>query len=166
MDTQSKARRARRFGADVDISAVLTVASQVAGATGLVTVSSTAAKWMKRTATFRQQADVAKEVLGLHQGRMVAYRHDSRHVLYNETETLHPDNLHGLVAASGNDYVRAQQAGRVRIEDEIRAHVTHDLVLIGSPTAEGLSRVLFGYVPDGEADSLTLGDAPVDLPYR
>lgn len=132
----------------------------------MVTVSSTAAKWMKRTARFRQQADVAKEVLGLRQGRMVAYRHDSRHVLYNETETLHPDNLHGLVAASGNDYVRAQQAGRLRIEDEIRAHVTHDLVLIGSPTAEGLSRVLFGYVPDGESDSLTLGDTPVDLPYR
>lgn len=148
----------------MDISAVLTIASEVGGATGLVTVSSSASKWMKKTAKLRQQADVAKEVLGLHQGRIVAYRHDSRHVLYNES--LHPDNLHGLVAASGNDYIRAQQAGRLRIEDEIRAHVTHDLVLIGSPTAEGLSRVLFGYEPDGDADSLALGDAPVDLPYR
>lgn len=150
----------------MDISAVLTVATQVAGASGLVTVSSGAAKWMKRRAELRQRADVAKEVLGLHQGRMVAYRHDSRHVLYNETEALHPDNLHGLVAASGNDYVRAQQTGRLRIEDELRAHITHDLVLIGSPTAEGLSRAIFGYVPDGDADSLALSDAPVDLPYR
>jgi hypothetical protein len=152
--------------APLDISAVLTVAAEVAGATGLVTVSSRAASWMREKATFHRRADVAKEILGLHQGRMVAYRHDSRHVLYTGTETLHPDNLHGLVAASGNDYVRAQQSGRVRVEEEILTRSTHDLVLIGSPTAEGLSRMIFGYSPDGDPDSLALTRAPVDLPFR
>jgi hypothetical protein len=150
----------------LDISAVLTVAAEAAGATGLVTVSSRAASWMREKATFRQRADVAKELLGLHQGKMVAYRHDSRHVLYTGTEDLHPDNLHGLVAASGNDYVRAQQSGRVRVEEEVRTRSPHDLVLIGSPTAEGLSRILFGYSPDGHPDSLAMDQAPVDLPFR
>jgi hypothetical protein len=150
----------------LDISAVLTVATEVASATGLVTVSSRAASWMREKATFRQRADVTKEILGLNQGRMVAYRHDSRHVLYRGTEDLHPDNLHGLVAASGNDYVRAQQSGRVRVEEEIRTRSTHDLVLIGSPTAEGLSRMLFGYSPDGDPESLALDRPPVDLPFR
>ena len=89
----------------MDISAVLTVTAQVAGASGLVTVSSRAAGWMREKARFRQQADVARELLGLHQGHLVAYRHDSRHVLYTGSETLHPDNLHGLVAAGGNALV-------------------------------------------------------------
>lgn len=150
----------------MNISAVLTVAAEVAGASGLVTVSSRAATWMKERSIFHQRAEVAKEILGLHQNRMVAYRHDSRHVLYMGSEKLHPDNLHGLVAASGNDYTKASRAGRVRIEDEVRTHTTHDLVLIGSPTAEGLSRLLFGYLSDGDADSLTLGQAPIDLPFR
>jgi hypothetical protein len=150
----------------MDISAVMTVAAEVAGASGLVTVSSRAAAWMKERASFRERADIAKEILGLRRERMVAYRHDSRHVLYAGTDTLHPDNLHGLTAASGNDYIRASQTGRVRIEDEIRTHVTHDLVLIGSPAAEGLSRLIFGYSADGDPDSLALDQPPVDLPFR
>src|SRR5512139_3953727 len=112
-------------GGTVDISAVLTVASQVAGASGLVTVSSGAAAWMRKRAVLRRQVDFAKGVLGIRQDRLVAYRHDSRHVLYTGTEALHPDNLQGLVAASGNDYVRARRLGRVRVEDEIRTHAMH-----------------------------------------
>src|SRR4051794_33329430 len=144
----------------------MVVAAQVAGASGVVTVSSSAAGWMRDKARFRQRADVAKEVLGLRQERQVAYRHDSKHVLYTGTEALHPDNLRGLVAASGNDYLRAVETGALRITEELRTESTHDLVLIGSPTAEGLSRVLFGYATDGDADSLTRTDAPLDLPYR
>jgi hypothetical protein len=150
----------------VDISAVLTVAAEVAGASGLVTVSSSAATWMKERARLRQRADSVREMLGLMQGSRVAYRHDSRHVLYIDTNRLHPDNLHGLAAASGNDYLRARRSGRVRIEDDVRTDTACDLVLIGSPTAEGLSRLVFGYRPDGDADSLVLDQAPVDLPFR
>jgi hypothetical protein len=42
----------------------------------------------------------------------------------------------------------------------------HDLALIGSPTAEGLSRLIFGYASDDDPDSLTPDRVPVDLPYR
>jgi hypothetical protein len=150
----------------MDISAVLTVATQAAGASGMVTVSTRAARWMRTRARFRDQANVARELLGLHQSKLIAYRHDSKHVLYGGTETLHPDNLHGLAAASGNAYVAAQQTGRLRVEDEILTHAAHDLALIGSPTSEGLSRLLFGYAPDGDPDSLAVDQIPLDLPFR
>lgn len=150
----------------MDISAVMTVAAQAAGASGMVTVSTRAARWMRTKAKFRDQANVARELLGLQQSKLIAYRHDSKHVLYSGTESLHPDNLHGLAAASGNAYVDAQRTGRLRIEEEILTHATHDLALIGSPTAEGLSRLLFGYAPDGDPDSLALHQMPLDLPYR
>jgi hypothetical protein len=150
----------------MDISAVLTVAAQAAGASGAVTVSTPAARWMRARARFRDQAHVARELLGLRQNNLVAYRHDSRHILYSGTEKLHPDNLHGLVAASGNAYHDALRNGRLRVEDAILTHAEHDLALIGSPTAEGLSRLLFGYSPDGDPDSLALDQVPLDLPYR
>ena len=150
----------------MDISAILTVSAQAAGASGAVTVSTRAARWMRERARFRHQADFARELLGLHQDRSIAYRHDSRHVLYSGTENLHPDNLHGLVAASGNAYQQAVRVGRLRIQDEILTHGEHDMALIGSPTAEGLSRLLFGYSPDGDPDSLALDQVPLDLPYR
>ena len=150
-----------------NISAVLTVSAQVAGAAGLVTVSSKAATWMRDKARFHQDAEFARQILGLHQHGEIAYRHDSRHVLYTGTEQLHPDNLYGLSAASGNDYKKAEVARCLEIADSVPAQVTNDLVLIGSPTAEGLSRILFGYRQDAEdKDSLTLDDVPLDLPFR
>jgi hypothetical protein len=150
----------------MDISAVLTVATQAAGASGMVTVSTRAARWMRAKARFRDQATFARELLGLRQSGLIAYRHDSKHILYSGTEQLHPDNLYGLAAAGGNAYVDAQRNGLLRVEDEILTHASHDLALIGSPTAEGLSRLLFGYVPDGDPDSLALDQVPLDLPYR
>lgn len=150
----------------MDISAVLTVAAQAAGASGMVTVSARAARWMRARARFRDQANAARELLGLRQSKLIAYRHDSKHILYSGTEHPHPDNLHGLAAASGNAYVDAKRNGCLRVEDEILTHSSHDLALIGSPTAEGLSRLLFGYAPDGDPDSLALDQVPLDLPFR
>jgi hypothetical protein len=150
----------------MEISAVLTVAAQVAGASGMVTVSTRAAHWLRARARFQDQANVARELLGLQQSELIAYRHDSKHILYSDTEDLHPDNLYGLAAASGNAYVDAQRTGRLCVEDEILTHASHDLALIGSPTAEGLSRLLFGYSPDGDPDSLALDQVPLDLPFR
>jgi hypothetical protein len=80
---------------------------------------------------------------------------------------LHPDNLHGLAAASGNDYKKAEAAGLLAEADSVSAELEHNLVLIGSPTAEGLSRIIFGYRQDGEdTDSLAAENSPIDLPYR
>ncbi len=39
-------------------------------------------------------------------------------------------------------------------------------MLIGSPTAEGLSRPVFGYEPDINRDSLALRHPPIDLPVK
>lgn len=143
------------------------MAAQVAGATGLVTVSTKAIDWIREKAKYRQEADFARQLLGLHQQAQVVYRHDSRHVLFAGTEQLHPDNLYGLTAASGNDYKRAEAANLVSVADSISTQVSQNLALIGSPTAEGLSRIAFGYRQDeDDPDSLTISDAPLDLPFR
>jgi hypothetical protein len=63
-------------------------------------------------------------------------------------------------------FKRAEEAGRLVVEDEVLTDSAHDLALIGSPTAEGVSRLLFGYSSDGDPDSLAWDQVPLDLPYR
>ena len=107
------------------------------------------------------RADIALALLGLHRGNPVIYRHRSAHALYSGSESLHPDNLHGLIAASGQE-----QHPAVDPAEGLADYTSRDLALVGSPTAEGLSRRLFGYRPDGAPDSLEIDALPVDLPYR
>jgi hypothetical protein len=50
--------------------------------------------------------------------------------------------------------------------DQVLASHEENLVLVGSPTGEGCSRLLFGYnEPADVVDVLKLADPPVDLPY-
>lgn len=150
----------------MEVGAVLKVAAEVAGAVGLLEVSHRAYNWLERRASFNQDIETAKDMLGLTHEADVAYRHDSVHALFSESTELHPDNLAGLTAAAGNDFARAKDLRRIRKSLDIRAALSTNLVLIGSPTAEGLSRPAFGYEPDVDEDSLTLNQPPIDLPFK
>jgi len=150
----------------MDISAVLTVAAEIAGAAGLVDVTRRAYDWLHDRARIQNDVDEAKELLGIRRGWGVAYRHDSVHALYSGGIELHPDNLAALTTAAGSEFARARDLRLVRHTSNIKTTLNTNLVLIGSPTAEGLSRPLFGYEPDVDPDSLALIQAPVDLPIR
>lgn len=149
------------------LSAIFSAGSRMTGSGSPVHVSEAALTSFQQRLGIWTEADEAKKLLGIRQGDLVAYRHDSVHALYSGTEGLHPDNLRGLVAAAGNDYLRAVATGTLEITDVVPADIHRNLVLIGSPTAEGLSRPTFGYeVESGDPDSLVLANAPIELPYK
>lgn len=113
--------------------------------------------------TARQQAAEvreAKQLLGLSEPAGEAYRSDAVHPLYTPGE-LHPDNAAALLAASSDlGFNRTVQ------RDEIQVDVAdNSLLLFGSPTSEGLSRVVFDYAELPDRDGLASLDRPLDFAY-
>ncbi|HEX5308053.1 MAG TPA: hypothetical protein VFW38_03125 [Solirubrobacteraceae bacterium] len=111
----------------------------------------------------RQQASDAKEakkLLGLTDPTGDAYRSDAVHPLYGEGK-IHPDNVAALNAAAGDALLR-----RTQIQDEVQINPgTSSLLLFGSPTSEGLSRVAFDYEQVPEIEGLARRGAVLDLAY-
>lgn len=145
----------------------------VAGAAAVKSVREVAAEFVRarshvsRYSQARQGVSSAKRILGFRQSGTLAYRSDNVHILYQGQSTIHPDNRRALIAAAGDEFFGAERSGLLEVHDSVRAGLSDSLVLIGGPTSEGVSRIVFGYVPDAPGgDSLSLGNAPVDLPYR
>jgi hypothetical protein len=133
--------------------------------TAIVKVASGAVGHFRRRARLHADVDAAKQVLGMQHDTVVAYNHDSLHDL--SVGTLHPDNLAALIACAGNDYVRAKGRGTLTVLDAPDADLDQNLVLIGSPLSDGLSRVALGYTVEPTQElSLALTHPPVELPYH
>ena len=108
-----------------------------------------------------------KQLLGLAPKGTLAYRNDNNHPLYPGTFTMHPDNRRALVAMSGGDYLAAQDNGHLEVSNDVEVSLGDNLALIGSPTSEGVSRLMMGYkAPATAEDQLLLESPPLDLPYR
>lgn len=67
-------------------------------------------------------------------------------------------------ALCGHDIDRAEAENRLSPVNSLETKLTNNIVLIGSPTSEGLSRLIFGY-QGPNSDTLNLISPPVDLPY-
>lgn len=102
----------------------------------------------------------AKRLLGLADPVGEAYRSDAVHPLYMPGH-LHPDNKAALVAA-GFDVLAKGAAAREKLQVDA---TDSSLLLFGSPTSEGLSRVIFDYTELPDRDGLSLIDPPLDFPY-
>jgi hypothetical protein len=124
------------------------------------------AKHMRSRSADGQATRAAREILGVSGEGAIAYRHSSTHSEFTPADP-HPDNSDALRVAASYDLVRARRESRLRIVDHSRAtDLEKSMVLIGSPTAEGLSRTVFGYSEvDGSQNGLRLTHPPVDLPY-
>lgn len=113
--------------------------------------------------TRRQNAaDVreAKRLLGLAHPSGEAYRSDAVHPLYAPGE-IHPDNQAALMAA-GTDVLAREAVTR----DMLKVDATDSsLLLFGSPTSEGLSRVIFDYAEIPGRDGLLWKNPPLDFAY-
>jgi hypothetical protein len=133
---------------------------------GAIEISRSAFKWLSARAQQRKESEEARKLLGMRLGDLVAYRHDSVHALYADNTELHPDNLSALTTLAGNDFMRAQDLRQITQYDVVRTSLKNNLVLIGSPTAEGLSRPVFGYEPDVDLDSLARNSPAIDLPFN
>jgi hypothetical protein len=161
-----------------DVQAIVAVATGVASGVSVgvtkVRLARSAASdfaaakgWISRAQAARASIRDTKRLLGFHHSDGVIYRSDNVHPLYGQPATIHPDNRRALLAAAGEDYVLADSLGTVELQTRVGAQLDDNLVLIGSPTSEGISRLVFGYTLAPEVgDSLILDAAPVDLPYR
>jgi hypothetical protein len=78
----------------------------------------------------------------------------------------HPDNANAVAIASSYDAHEADRRKELVEADIVEVSEEQSMVLLGSPTAEGFSRVLFGYSRAGPEDSLRQTEAPLDLPFR
>lgn len=132
---------------------------------GGVTLAPFVYKWMRQKAKFRQEADEAKKLLGIQTSEGVVYRHASVHPLFSEIQ-IHPDNLAAITSVAGNEFRRAEANNLLSVVGSLKTDLKSNLELFGGPTSDGLTRITFGYRPDFGPDSLTLADAPVDLPYK
>lgn len=145
----------------------------VAAATGLLTLVKVAESSVRgyRRRRLKRREDRENEeqllrLLGLRQGDW-AYRHANTHPLYQGVAEVHPDNLEAFHAVSGPDYHAGDRAGSLEVHDSLSSDHEKSLVLVGSPTSEGLSRVVFGYEQViGDDESLALKAAPYDFPFR
>jgi hypothetical protein len=118
-----------------------------------------------RARTRNAQRTAGQILVGFGAGTSVVYRHSSVHALYNGTERIHPDNLSALDTTAFRAYgIDVHSA--CNVEDRLTAGIDNNLVLIGSAAAEGLSRIVFGYEPTRDDDSLILSAPPVDLPFK
>jgi hypothetical protein len=149
-------------GAEKFVGAVLTVTGSAVGG-AFVTLMTAVCRIVRQRIVARRSVGDAKAMLGMQAGEGVAYRHDSVHPLYQEGR-LHPDNLDAVRFAAGSELKRAIDLSQLRLSNAVLTVVEQNMVLLGSPTAEGMSRVVFGYREE-EPDRLVLSQPPVDLPY-
>jgi hypothetical protein len=147
------------------IGAVAVVLGRVAGAVhSAAKLAKSAAQFFRETSEQRENSESARRLLGLSADRTRAYRHDSVHSLFTHDGVPHPDNLAALQTLAGYDIAAAASHGALTLEPSPTTEISNDLVLIGSPMAESLSRAVFGYIPEpGVQDSLGLVSPPVTL---
>ncbi|MFC9925403.1 hypothetical protein [Streptomyces sp. NPDC127190] len=84
----------------------------------------------------------AKEALtiGTLQLHETDFRQQSAHPLFPTGDAIHPDN-----AAALNAVLSGERRRKRKVVDQLWGNVGDSLVLLGSPTSEGLSRLVFGY---------------------
>jgi hypothetical protein len=116
--------------------------------------------WVKTHRQNTVEVREAKHLLGLSEPAGEAYRSDAVHPLYTPGK-IHPDNEAALLAAS-SDLGLNRRVQR----DVIQVDATdNSLLLFGSPTSEGLSRIVFDYAELPDRDGLACVDQPLDFAY-
>lgn len=131
-----------------------------------ITVLKWVTKWLDGRRKRPRLAKEGKELLGISADRFVTYRHSSAHSHFSSRCNPHPDNGDALNAVAGDDYDAAKRENRIITVENLAVDIGQSAVLIGSPTAEDFSRIVFGYqVSEGE-NGLRFTDKLFDLPFR
>lgn len=81
--------------------------------------------------------------------------------------TIGPDDSAALTTLAGPAYQSARVSGRLQIVDSIDVCLDQGQVLIGSPEAEAVTRLAYGYRRRGDGLGMVQSaHPPIDLPYR
>jgi hypothetical protein len=123
------------------------------------------ARWYMERRRRKQDITYAKELLGIDQSSLFSYRVAMDHPLQQQG-TPHVDDLSAFADIASPSIVYAWPRGWTEYLEDIEADLNEGMVLIGSPEAEALTRLLFGYrkLP-GHLGVEYLGGV-IDLPYR
>ncbi|MGW5011595.1 hypothetical protein ACWEOR_05695 [Micromonospora chalcea] len=121
--------------------------------------------WIKERRNALRLAREAKQLLGLGQPDLYSYRVAMHHPLYKRGDP-HPDDLAAFITMAGHDIAEAEEAGTLALLDKVEVALSEGLVLIGSPEAEAVTRLAFGYERRKDALGMRYRGCTLELPYR
>jgi hypothetical protein len=107
----------------------------------------------------------AKLLLGIGEADLFAYRAAALHPLYDRG-LPHPDDRAALISVSGDEYRRAVRESELETVERLAMSLSDGMVLVGSPEAEGIARLAFGYRRRKDDQGMEFRRCPIDLPFR
>jgi hypothetical protein len=123
------------------------------------------ADWVVRRRRQKQDADQVKALFGVDQQRLFNYRVSMDHPLLQHG-TPHVDDLAAFAAIAGPTIAHVHANGWDEYPDDVEANLDEGMVLIGSPEAEALTRLVFGYRKLPGSRGVELVEDTIDLPFR
>ena len=110
-------------------------------------------------------ANAFREALGVAQADIYNYRLATNHPLY-PAGTPHPDDLEAFSTILGTDAKCWDQAVRWAADSENTGQLNEGFVLIGSPEAEAITRLAFGYESRGVGRGMRHIGVGIRFPFR
>jgi NAD+ diphosphatase len=147
----------------------VTIGGEIAGAAKATTngfqILGRLARFLTERRTRSRAAERGRRLLGVVEPELFSYRVAMHHPLYVRGEP-HPDDLAAFTAVAGHALATTAAPDRLVPVDELRVDLEAGLVLIGSPEAEAVTRLAFGYRSNAAAGGMTYQDPSTKLPYR
>ena len=143
---------------------VISSAAQISTASSEgIKVASTIAKWVNFRRQRTQDAKSCLELLGLNENSEYSFRVGMQHPLM-QLGTPHPDDAEAFTSIFVPKILKYPEE-IIRPSHEIYSPLSDNIVAIGSPEAEILTQILFGYDRIDGSGLQYSGDT-IDLPYR
>jgi hypothetical protein len=125
----------------------------------------TLGRWFAVRRQKSKLAREARELLGISNSQLYSYRVALHHPLIKRGSP-HPDDLAAFAAVAESEVAEARGKGSLRLLDDVPVALADGLVLIGSPEAEAITSLAFGYQRKTDGSGMRYLGATVDLPYR
>lgn len=119
--------------------------------------------WLGRYSMRRTATDALNELLGVGLRTDTCFRIGVLHSTL-ERGSVHPDDAAAFATIAGPSLAHAMQSDWLLL-DEVAGDLESNVVVIGSPGSEGLSRLIFGYQESSD-HRLQYTGTTLDLPYR
>lgn len=113
----------------------------------------------------RRQLRRATELLGVSSEALFNYRVAMQHPL-QLPGTPHPDDAYAFVSVASEAACRAMEKQNFTVAESIPTSLDDGFVLIGSPEAELLTSLAFGYEKKDDGSGMRFTGSVLDLPYR
>lgn len=107
----------------------------------------------------------ARELLGIRAGDLFNYRVAMQHPT-QVPGTVHPDDAYAFAAIASPAATDAMRRSNFAVGTAIQASLDEGYVLIGSPEAEMLTAMAFGYERKPDGSGMRFTGSTLDLPYR